>query len=153
MNKQLKEVFWFWKFPITHVCVCVCVCACAHTCAQACVHISRSVLSDSATLWTVAHQAPPSMESSRQEYWSELPFPSPGDLLYPRIEPGSLVLQVDSLPLELQGKPNKSGRHVLVWEHPYAVCTCPVALVGELDLKYRPHHHMGCACSHHLVGW
>ena len=38
-----------------------------------------------ATPWTVAHQAPPSMEFSRQEYWSGLPFPSPGDLPDPRI--------------------------------------------------------------------
>ena len=40
-----------------------------------------------ATLWTVAHQAPPSMGFSRQEYWSGLPFPSQGDLLDPGIEP------------------------------------------------------------------
>ena len=87
------------------MCVCVCVCACARTCAQACVHISRSVLSDSATLWTVAHQAPPSMESSRQEYWSELPFPSPGHLPDPGIKPEPSALQVDSLLSELPGKP------------------------------------------------
>ena len=41
------------------------------------------------TPWTVAHQAPPSMEFSRQEYWSGVPFPSPGDLPDPGIEPGS----------------------------------------------------------------
>ena len=41
---------------------------------------------------TVAYQAPPSMEFSRQEYWSGLPFPSPGDLPYPEIEPRSSVL-------------------------------------------------------------
>ena len=40
-----------------------------------------------ATPWTVAYQAPPSMGFSRQEYWSGLPFPSPGDLLNPGIEP------------------------------------------------------------------
>ena len=45
-----------------------------------------------ATPWTVANQAPPSMEFSRQEYWSELPFPSPGDLPDPGIEPGSPAL-------------------------------------------------------------
>jgi len=39
------------------------------------------------TPWTVAHQAPLSMEFSRQEYWSGLPFPSPGDLTDPEIEP------------------------------------------------------------------
>ena len=46
--------------------------------------------------WTVAHQAPPSMGFSRREYWSGLPFPSPGDLPNPGIEPWSPVLQVDS---------------------------------------------------------
>ena len=44
-----------------------------------------------ATRWTVAHQASPSMGYSRQEYWSGLPFPSPGDLLDPGIEPRSHV--------------------------------------------------------------
>ena len=60
-----------------------------------------------ATPWTVAYQAPPSMGSSRQEYWSRLPFPSPGNLPNPGIEPKSPVLQADSLPTELQGKPWK----------------------------------------------
>ena len=63
-------------------------------------HFSHVQLS--ATPWTVAHQAPLSMGFSRQEYWSGLPFPAPGDLLYPGIEPRSPVspaLQVDSLPL------------------------------------------------------
>ena len=45
------------------------------------------------------------MEFSRQEYWSELPFPSPGDLPDTGIEPGSLSLQADSLPSEPLGKP------------------------------------------------
>ena len=55
--------------------------------------------------WTVAHQVPLSIEFSRQEYWSELPFPPPGDLPDPRSERGSLELQADSLPSELPGKP------------------------------------------------
>ena len=46
--------------------------------------------------WTGAHQAPLSMEFSRQEYWSGYPLPSPGDLPDPWIEPGSPVLQADS---------------------------------------------------------
>ena len=57
------------------------------------------------TPWTVAHQAPLSIEFSRQEYWSRLPLPSPGDLSYPGIEPGSPALQADFLPTELRGKP------------------------------------------------
>ena len=59
-----------------------------------------------ATPWTVAQQAPPSMGFSRQEYWSRLPFPSPGDLPDPGIEPRSPALQADTL--TYRGK-----------EHPY----------------------------------
>ena len=51
--------------------------------------------------WTVACQAPLSMGFSRQEYWSGLPFPSPGDRPHPGIEPESPVLQADDLPSEL----------------------------------------------------
>ena len=62
-------------------------------------------MSDSAIPWTVARQAPLSMVFSRQEYWSGLPFPSPGDLPNPGIEPGSPVLQADALSSEPPGKP------------------------------------------------
>ena len=58
--------------------------------------------------WTVACQAPLSMGFSRQEYWSGLPFPSPGDLPNPGVEPGSPALQAGSLPSEPPGKPNCS---------------------------------------------
>ena len=61
---------------------------------------SHSVLSDSPIPWTIAPQAPLSMEFFRQEYWSGLPFPSPGDLLNPGIKPGSPMLQADALPSE-----------------------------------------------------
>ena len=56
-----------------------------------------------ATPWTVAHQAPLSMGFSRQKYWSGLPFPSPGDLPNPRIEPRSPSLQADTLTSEPPG--------------------------------------------------
>ena len=72
----------------TH-CVCVCVC------------VTRSVLSNSAIPCSVAHQAPLSMGFSRQEHWSGLPCPPPGDLPDPGVEPGSPALQADSLPCEL----------------------------------------------------
>ena len=55
---------------------------------------------------TVAYQAPLSMEVSRQEYWSGLPFPSPRDLADLGTEPGSSALQLDSLPLSHQGSPS-----------------------------------------------
>ena len=63
-------------------CVCVCVCMCVY------VH---SVVSNSMIPWTVTHQAHLSVEFSRQEYQSEMPFPSPGDLPDSGIEPVSLV--------------------------------------------------------------
>ena len=59
------------------------------------------------TPWTVAHQASLSMEFSRQEYWSGKPFPSPGDLPDPGIEPRSPVLQADSLSSDPPGKPER----------------------------------------------
>ena len=57
-----------------------------------------------ATPWTVAYQAPPTMRFSRQEYWSGLPFPSPGDRPNPGIEPRSLSLEADALTSEPPGK-------------------------------------------------
>ena len=68
-----------------------------------------------ATLWTVAHQAPLSMEFSRQEHWSGLPFPSPNDLPDPEIESRSPALQADSLPSEMLGK--SIFHHTLVQIH------------------------------------
>ena len=62
------------------------------------VCVSHSVVSDSAIPWILAHQAPLSMKFFRQEYWSGLPFLSPGDLPDPRIEPESPAWQVNSLP-------------------------------------------------------
>ena len=65
-----------------------------------------------ATLWTVALQAPLSMRFSRQEFWSGLPCPPPGDLPHPGMKPRLLHLlywQVGSLPLALPGKPRSHG--------------------------------------------
>ena len=64
-----------------------------------------------ATTCTVAHQAPLSMEFSRKEYWSELPFPSPGNLLDPETEPGSPALQKSLL------------QFFTVWDTREAYCT------------------------------
>ena len=72
-----------------------------------------------ATPWTVAYQAPPPMEFSRREYWSGVPFPSPGDLPNPGIEPRSPALQADVYHLSHQ------------WSHIYiygCVLSCSVQL-------------------------
>ena len=64
-------------------------------------------------LLTVAYQAPPSIGFSRQEHWSGLPFPSPGDLPDPGIKPRSPTLQADALLSEPLGKPKE--RHSYFW--------------------------------------
>ena len=80
--------------------MCVCVCACVH-----------SVVSNSATPWIVAHQAPLSMGFSRQEDWNGLPFPSSGkDLTDPEIEPASPALAGRFFTPELPGKPSRSAQ-------------------------------------------
>ena len=84
------------------MCVCVCVCVCARARARAHVH---SVMSDSATPWTVPHLVPLSMEFSKQEYWNTLPFPSPGDLPNPRTEPTSPALVGEFFTTEPPRKP------------------------------------------------
>ena len=84
------------------MCVCVCVCVCM--CVWVLSHFSSVQLFT--TLWTVAYQAPLSMEFSRQEYWSGLPCPPPGNLPNPRIKtasPEPPALQADSLPLSHWG--------------------------------------------------
>ena len=65
-----------------------------------CVCVSCSVVSDSVIPWTVAPQALLSMDYSKQEYWSGLPFSSPGDFPNTGIEPAFTALQADSLPSE-----------------------------------------------------
>ena len=74
----------------------VCVCVCVHVCV--CMCVSCSVLFNTLQPHGLGvHQAPLSMEFSRQEYWSGLPFPSPGDLSDPGLEPGSSTLKADYL--------------------------------------------------------
>ena len=70
-----------------------------------CVCQSLNIVQLFVTPWTVAHQAPLSMEFSRQEYRSGLPFSSPGDLPDPGIKPRSPALQADSLLSEPSGNP------------------------------------------------
>ena len=87
---NLWHYFWpLYSVPLTWVCVCMCVLS----------HVQLFEIP-----WTVACQAPLSVGFPRQGYWSQLPFPSPGSLPDPGIEPRSSALQVDSLPPEPPGK-------------------------------------------------
>ena len=73
--------------------------------------VSKSRVQLFATPWTVTYKDPLSMGFSRQEYWSGLPFLSPGDLPNPGIESGSPTLQANTLTSEPPGKPPKSDRY------------------------------------------
>ena len=79
-------------FHCTYI-LCMCMCSAA------------SVVENSATLWTIARQAPQSMGFSRQENWNGFPYPSLGDFPDPGMKPSSPTLQADSLATEPPGKP------------------------------------------------
>ena len=90
-----------------------------------------------ATPWTIAYQAPPSMGFSRQECWSGLPFPSPGALPDPGIEPRSPALQAGALPSEPPGKPrpivvNNKNLSLYVHMHAKLLQSC-LALCNPMD--------------------
>ena len=96
-----------------YVYVYMCVCVCVHACMLS--HFSHVQLF--ASLWTVACQAPVSMEFSRKAYWDGLPCPPPGDLPDPGVKfmsPEAPALQVNSLPLHHQRSP-----YTCVY-----ICTC-----------------------------
>ena len=104
-----------------------------------CVCVSCSVVSDSLwPPWTVARQAPLSMGFSRQEYWSGLLFPSP-DLPDPGIEPGSPILQADSLPSEPPGN-NASFWSWLYRETSYSL-SAPFDKYGHWGLESEAESH------------
>ena len=92
----------------------------------------------SATPWTVAYQAPASMGFSRQEYWSGLPFPSPGDLPDPGIEPWSPSLQGDALTSQPPGKPFKQQRDPSFSQCIWARSWVQVSFLVVLQVKASP---------------
>ena len=100
------------------------------------------------TQWTVAYQAPQSMEFSRQEYWSGSPFPSPGDLPNPGIETRSPAIQADTLPSETRDRTHVPciGRQIL--NH------CATRKVPARDFKLYSFEILSgykVTCLHHLL--
>ena len=100
------------------------------------------------TPWTITYQALLSMGSSRQEYWSGLPFPSPGDILDPSSKPGSPTLQADTLPSEPPGKPEMKVQSLNHWTTSelslVLLTTCSMRL-GKCKL-YRSSHWYTLFC-------
>ena len=105
ISEKFSDLFLFFQlWAITYMCVCIHVCCAVLSCFN---HVQLF-----ATLWTVAHQAPLSMGFSRQEFWSGLPFPPPGDLPDPGIKPtppASPALADRFFTTEPPGKPNESS--------------------------------------------
>ena len=110
------------------------------------------------TPWTTAYQVPPSVGFSRQEYWSGLPFPSPGDLPNPGIEPRSPALQADALPSEPPGK--SISRYMPLVIH--GVCAfyhseCYSSTFGpkqaNLFIKYLTKETEICSTARGQTGW
>ena len=96
-----EMTFSIYIYISKYICIYYVLCVCARSVAQSCLTLCDS--------WTVAHQAPLSMEFAGQECWSKSPLPTPGDLPYPGVKPISLCLlhwQMDSLPLLPPGKPS-----------------------------------------------
>ena len=96
------------------MCVCVYIFMCVYVYISMCITSMLSQVQLFVTLWIVARQAPLSMGFSRQEYWSELPFPSPGNLPNPGIEPMSLVSPALAGGLFITEPPEKS-----IYTHTY----------------------------------
>ena len=100
--------------------------------------------------WTVDRQALLSMEFSKQESWSGLPFSSPEDLLDPGIKPRSLALWVDSLPSEPPGKPNIANYH---WFQVNSEGTQPYIYIYPFfpKLPFHPGSHILCKIVCHIM--
>ena len=102
---------------------------------------------------TVAHQAPLSMGFSRQEYWSRLPFPSPGDLPDPGIEPRSTTLQADALTSEPPGLVHISKMFQILKFvcRSYSKCRCNMNIVLYAIDKEQNFFLLRLACF--ISGW
>ena len=91
----------------------------------------------SETPWTVVYHAPPSMGFSRQEYWSGLPFPSPGDLPDTGIKPGSPTLEADALTSEPPGKPIRQVQFNSVTQSCLTLCNPMNCTMLDLSVHHQ----------------
>ena len=108
---------------------------------------------------TVAYQAPPPMEFSRQEYWSVLPFPSPEDPPNPGIEPRSPTLQEDAIPSEPPGKPYFNMKYLTSnFTHPNSLSQVfmvffasgsKMSLISVSCCAFLPLLHLSWSLIHH----
>ena len=142
----------------------------------ACVLSHFSCVQLFATIWTIAHHAPLSMDFSRQEYWSGSLCPPPGDLSDLGIESGSPALQADSLPLTHQGRPlashqiqNQNLLQVWIWRISSTFWSSPGGSfkIGRLDIitkymnldwnwcfkKYKKHFGNMQAITEIVIRW
>ena len=107
-----------------------------------------------ATPWTIAYQAPPSRGFSRQEYWSGLPFPSPGDLPDPGIKPRSPALEADTLTSEPPGKPYHLGPLIFQQWSPGLFSREQGSVLRQREKKCPgPLKHSGVRQVHHHLAW
>ena len=111
-------------------------------------------MSDSAILWTVAHQAPLSMRLSRQEYWGGLPFPSPGDLPHPGIKPTSPALAGEFFTTGTTGKPicaHEFEQTLGDSEGQSSLACCSLWVQNELDMSYMQTAPRTLLVSQHVL--
>jgi len=118
-------------------------------------------VASTATTWTGARQAPQSMGSSRQDYWNGLPFPSPGDLPDPGIEPRSPALQAASLLspgkprftlrvvgfVTIQSRPRLELHHISKGSLPWQL------KANYSNIAFALHPPLGCKNCHHCFHW
>ena len=130
LQTTFSQLSWLALEPYFCIFIKVAPLIVTRACVRAC-----SVVSDSATPWTVACQAALSLGFSRQEYWSGLPCPPPGDLPDPGIKPASPALQAGSLPLSHPGRPRSNT--LTSKEEPVAKSkclprtSCSISIVGR----------------------
>ena len=107
------------------------------------------------TPWTVAYQAPPSMGFSRQEYWSGVPFPSPGDLPNSGIEPWSPTWQANALTWEPPGKPYSVALLVKSSKPGWFWCTpsCRIRAPAVRSCLFWWPHYSSILCLQLIVCW